>query len=468
VEESLGVKKWVAFAIGPLLSLSFSFGALSSVPGRVNPVAQSSPFVLPIVKRDSLLNGLQLITLEQQNTGSVAAHLRVNSGGLFDLVGKGGLADLTAEMLLRGAGGLNAKAIADTIEQYGLKVTVTTGWDSTDIVIGGPTDSIETIFDLLGRVLISPSFDQKEIDPLKAARINDLNQKAQDDSVAVRRKAQELVFGSHPFGRPARGTAESIGQITRPDLMYFHNRYYIANNSELAVSGDVTAELVTRLARSKLGAWKKGEKVPPTFKAVDAQAGRRVFLLDRSDEQPARAAIAQIGLSRRAEDYFAALIMADVLRQQVSNITAVHQGTAIEVDLETRLLAGPLIVNIKAAPGDLLGDLEVLLETMAGMQTSAPTSERVEAAKGRLIATMAERLKTTPGAAEVILDIATFGLGKDYVVTFADRVNAITPSDVQRASQTYFKPKSVVIVIAGSASRFETPLKKIGAIAVLK
>ncbi|HZM85903.1 MAG TPA: hypothetical protein VFF31_05025, partial [Blastocatellia bacterium] len=119
-------------------------------------------------------------------------------------------------------------------------------------------------------------------------------------------------------------------------------------------------------------------------------------------------------------------------------------------------------------PNDLLGDIDVLLETMAGMQTSPPTIDRVEAAKAKLIASMADRLKTTAGAAEVILDIETFGLGKDYVVTFADRVNAITPLDVQNAAQSYFKPKSVAIVIAGSAGRFEAPMKKVGTVTVLK
>ncbi len=462
------MKKWAAFASALLLSPGFSFGELCSALGRGNTHSQSSPFVLPIVKRDSLLNGLHLITLEQQNTGSVAAHLRINSGGLFDLAGKGGLADLTAGMLLKGCGGLNAKNVADTIEQVGLTVRITTGWDSTDITMVSPADSLEAIFDLLGKLLISPSFDQKEVDPQKAARIAALNQEGQDDTVAVRRKAQEAVFGSHPFGRPARGTPESIGQITRQDLIYFHNRFYIANNSELVVSGDVTAEQVTRLARSKLGAWKKGDKIPPTFRSLEVQAGRSVFILDRSDEHPARAAIAQIGLSRRAEDYFAGVIMADVLGEQVSKITAVNAGTTIETDLETRLLAGPLIVRIKAAPSDLAGDLNVLLDTMTGIQTSPPTSDRVESSKARLIASMAERLKTTAGAAEVILDIETFGLGKDYVITFADRVNAITPADIQRAAQAYFKPKSVTIVIAGSASRFETPMKKIGTVVVLK
>ncbi|MEK6323266.1 MAG: pitrilysin family protein [Acidobacteriota bacterium] len=464
----MGVKKWAALASVLLLSQLVSVGVHGSalVPG--NPRPQTSPFVLPIVKRDSLLNGLQLITLEQRSTGGVSAHLRINSGALFDLAGKGGLADITAGMLLKGGGGLSARNVADTVEQLGLTVTVTAGWDQTDIVTSGPVESLEAIFDLLGRLLITPSFDQKELEPLKAARIATLMKEGQDDSDAVRRKALEAVYGSYPFGRPARGTPESIGQIMRQDLVYFHNRFYIANNSELLVSGDATAEQVTRLARSKLGAWKKGERIPPTFKSLDAQAARRVFILDRSDEQPARAAIAQIGVSRRAEDYFAAVIMADVLGQQASKLTAVHAATTVESDLEARLLAGPLIVSIKSAPSDLTGDLDVVLRIMTQMQTSPPESDRVESAKARLIASMAERLKTTAGAGDVILDIETYGLGRDYVIRFADRVNSITPADVQRAAHTYLKPHSVTIVIAGSASRFESPMKKLGTVAVLK
>jgi predicted Zn-dependent peptidase len=222
------------------------------------------------------------------------------------------------------------------------------------------------------------------------------------------------------------------------------------------------------MARSKLGAWRKGEKVPPSFRPPETQPARRVFILDRSEEQAARAAIAQIGLSRRGEDYLAAVVMTDVLSQQVSKITAAHAGTTVETDLEARLLAGPLFVNIKSVPSDLTGDLDVVLDTMARMRTGPPSGDRVEAAKAKLIASMAERLKTPEGAAGIILDIETYGLGRDYIITFADRVTAITPADVQRAAQSYLKPQSVTIVIAGPAGRFETPMKKVGTVAVLK
>jgi len=424
--------------------------------------------VLPIVKRDSLLNGLQLITLEQPGAGGISAHVRINAGGLFDLAGKGGLADVTAGMLLKGGGGLSAKSVADTVEQTGLTVSVTAGWDSTDVMISGPADSLDGIFDLLGKLLITPSFDQKELEPFKAARVAALDKEVQDDYVTVRRKALALVFGAYPYGRPLRGTVESVGQIARQDLTYFHNKFYLANSSELLVSGAATAEQVTRLARSKLGAWKKGEKTPPTFRLIEGPPTRRIVILDRSDELPACAAIAQIGISKRAEDYLAAAIMSDVLGQQVSRITAGHPGTTVESYIEARFLAGPLIVGIKAAAGDLIGDLDVVLNTMTQMQTTPPTIDTVEAAKMRLITAMADRLKTPAGIADVILDIETYGLGRDYVIRFADRVNSVSPADIQRAAQTYLKPQSVLITIAGSASRFEIPMKKLGAVAVIK
>jgi zinc protease len=465
VEASLEASKRAALAIAALSVVLFTVRTdYSSVTYR----PQASPLVVPIIKRDSLLNGLQLMTLEQPGTGSVSAHLRINSGSLFDLAGKGGLADITAGMLLRGASGLSARSMADSVEQQGLTLKVTTGWDSTDIVITGPADSLEAILDLLGKLITSPAFDQKELDALKSSQVAALAKEGEDDSVLARRKALEVLFGSHPFGRPERGTPETIKQITRQDLVYFHNRFYIANNSEIIVSGDATADQVTRLARSKLGPWKKGEKVPPTFKPADTPAARRILVLDRAEEAPARAAFVQVGVSRRAEDYLATVVMADVLSSQISSLVAVHSGASLESDLEARLLAGPWVLSLKGAPADLAGYTDVIIDTMTRMAANLPANDRVETAKAKVVAAMAERLKTTEGAAELILDIETYGLGRDYVVNFADRVSAVSAADVQRAAQTHLKPQSMAIVIAGPASRFETAMKKVGAVTVQK
>src|SRR6185436_12576240 len=127
-------------------------------------------------------------------------------------------------------------------------------------------------------------------------------------------------------------------------------------------------------------------------------------------------------------------------------------ASKVDTGFEARLLPGPLVVSIKSAAPDLAGDVDSVLDLMARLQSTPLANDVVESAKARLIVAMAERLNSNEGAAEVILDIETYGLGRDYLVRYADRINAITPADVEAAARAYLKPQAVTIVIAGPAS----------------
>jgi zinc protease len=457
-------KRVKVLAILSALILTSSNRGVSACEAKTGGAGQASGFVLPILKRDSLLNGLHLIVYEQKGTGSVTTRLRVNAGGMFDLANKGGLSDLTAGMLLRGGGGLTASNIQGLVEQTGLKIGVTAGWDSTDLIVSGPADALDSIFELLGQLIIKPAFDQKELDSLKATRIEAIKAEGLDDGESVRKKALEAVFGSHPYGRPLRGSAESLAQISRADLNYFHGRFYVANNSELIITGDATAEMVTRLARARLGAWKKGERVPATFRPPDPLQARRVIINDRPGPL-SHAVIAQVGASRRASDFFAVMVMGEVLAQMSSKLSAA--GSPVETRLDARYLAGPLTVEIKASPSEMVEKIEGVISMMTSLQSLLAAPDQVESAKARIINSFAERLRSSDGAAGVILDIELYGLGKDYLVNFVDRVNAIVAADVMRAAQTYLKPQSLAIVVAGPAGELEASLKRLGTVTAM-
>jgi len=463
------VKKFIALAGMLIASVSHgSTGFAAQVSHGANVNNQSAGLVLPTVKRDSLLNGLQLVVLEQRGTGTVSVRLRINSGAMFDLTDKGGLADLTAGMLLKGGSGYDAKGVVTAVEQLGLTVNVKVGWDSTDIAVSGPAEALDAIFDLIGRLVITPAFDQKELDALKAERIAVLKTEAADGEAALKLKAVEVVFGSHPFGRPARGTPESLAKITRGDLSFYHKRYYLANNSVLIVTGDAMPEDVTRLGRARLGSWRKGEKVAATFRAPEPQPSRKVLILDAQDSPVSQATIGQIGVSRRATDFFAAMILGDVMNQAGAALVNPENGSGVQAELDGRFLAGPLLLNIKSSQSGMAPAIESVLAMMSRLQTGAPSLEQVESAKNRLIASFNERLRTKDGAADVILDIELYGLGRDYMVNFADRIKAVTPADVLQAAKTYLKPQSVAIVVRGPASQLEAPLKKIGTVTVMR
>jgi zinc protease len=446
--------------------LAVYFADSGRLPARAAAGQQAAVPVLPVLKRDSLLNGLQLIVNEQKGVPSPTVKLRIASGAAFDLAGKGGLADLTAGMLLKGGGGFDAKSVVETVGQLGLSVNISVDWDSTNITLSGPPDSLESMFELIGRLVITPSFDQKEFDALKAQRTAAIAAEEGNQVEVSNWKAMETLFGSHPYARPARGTSQTVSQIVRADLLYFHKRFYLANNAALVVTGDVKAEEVTRLSRARLGSWKKGEKVPSTFRPPDPLVGRRVVVLDRPSET-AQAVIAQIGVSRRDKDYFPVLVMAELLRANVTRGASSSPGVRVETRLEARFLPGPLSWQISSSPGAVSQSIDAVLSAMSALQTELPALDQVEAAKGRVVSSFAERLARADTTAEVILDIETYDLGKDYLMNFGPRVNAVTPREVQRVAMAHLKPGSVAVVVSGPASAYEQGLKKLGAVTVI-
>jgi zinc protease len=452
----LSFKRHLQFFVTLIALLCVIAGSAAQGYGRT----QSSGITYPIVKRDSLLNGLQFITLEKPGTGSASLRVRVGSGALFDLAGKGGLAYLTAGMLLKGGGGLNAKNVEDTVEQSGLTIKVNVNWDATDIEISGPVEALDTMFDLLGRLVITPTFDQKELEMLVGQRTAALKAENTSETETLQRKASEVVFGSHPFGRPVHGTVESLKQISKQDLLYYHKKFYLANNALLIATGDVTAETVTRLSRSKLGAWKKGDKVAPMFRPPETQTTRRIMVIDKPNSTASQAIIGQVGISRRAQDYFAAMVLGEILRANLAK----QQSDNFVLDFEPRTVDGTLFIRIKPANGNLITSIEQAQGVLSALQTTVPATEQVEAAKALLIAKYAEQIKSNP--ADILFDVELYGLGRDYLITYADRMNLITPADVQQAAQKYLKPQAVAIVIAGNAKALEGDLKKFGNVTI--
>jgi zinc protease len=418
----------------------------------------------PTVKRDTLLNGLQLISLPQEGSGTVKMHLRLNSGSMFDLAGKGGLADITARMLLRGAAGYSAKNLADTASQLGLTISTKVSWDSTDLLIDGPASSFDSMMDLLGQLMVNPTFNQAELDQLKSQRLTEMIAEPRIDLQGVSRRAFQTLFGAFPYGRPEDGTTYTIARILRDDVVYYHDRFYLANNAELVVSGDVTPEEITRLARSKLGFWKKGEIVPATFRPPSPPESRQLFVLDSVDSGTAQAAVAQIAISRRAGDYFPMLIAAELLR------TLPEKGseTIVESELDARTLAGPLLVTVKSSPNKIVEALDRIIDRMGRLRQGQITAVQLQQAKDHIISLYLQKAANPDGLVDALLDLELYRLGRDYIINYSDRVQAVTAGEVAQAALSHIDPQALVVVVSGPAAKIEPDMRKLGNVSILK
>jgi predicted Zn-dependent peptidase len=185
--------------------------------------------------------------------------------------------------------------------------------------------------------------------------------------------------------------------------------------------------------------------------------------MNRADTAVGTAAIAQIGYSRRADDYYAAAVLTELLKETVK-----APGASVEIEANPRVLAGPIIISASAPQDHIAAVVQSILDEVSKFQSASLPAEKIEAAKTRLVSQMSERLQGNDETAEVILEIELYELGRDYLLNFATRVNAVTAGDVQKAAQTYLKPQSVAIAVAATEDKVKESLMKLGPVSVMK
>jgi len=96
-------------------------------------------------------------------------------------------------------------------------------------------------------------------------------------------------------------------------LKGFHDKYYTPGNAILAISGDVTMEQATALAKKYFAAWKGGPLPAVKSAEVPSPAPAKVYLVDRPGSAQSNILAGGLSLRRSDPDYIALSVMNRVL-----------------------------------------------------------------------------------------------------------------------------------------------------------
>ena len=107
--------------------------------------------------------------------------------------------------------------------------------------------------DLLAEVLRQPTFPADELTRKIADIQASLRRSEQSPETVAGRVLGPLIFPGHPYGQPAAGTVESVGKLTREQVVAFHRLHYRPDGANIVVVGDVTEPEIRRALLQRLG-----------------------------------------------------------------------------------------------------------------------------------------------------------------------------------------------------------------------
>ena len=415
----------------------------------------------------TLANGMQVIAVLHSEQPIVSIRLLVRSGSLQDPAGKSGTAFLLSSLLDQGTTSRSAQQIADQIDFIGgaLGTGSNPDWTAANVIV--MKDSFTFGMDLLADIVRNPAFSPEEIDRQKQQIMSALQVNLGDPDFVANVLFDRLVYGFHPYGLPDSGTPQTLASITRDDLQTYHRQHFVPNNMVVAIVGDVTSQEAFAGVERVFGQWARGEVAP--FKTIEPPPPtRRIIVVDKPDAVQTEIRVGQLAIPRKHADYMAWDLAVKILGGEGANrlhrVLRAERGLTYGASAETeaRKQAGDYVAETDTRTETTGEALRLMIEEFARLPRERVFERELSDAQAYLSGSFPLTIETPNDIATQVLNVIFFELPVEEIGTFRERVQAVTPDDIQRVARQYIRTDRLSIVLVGNASAFVPQLRQVG------
>jgi predicted Zn-dependent peptidase len=232
-------------------------------------------------QRDTLDNGLRVLTADLPHAQSVAVLVMLAAGSRYETEETQGIAHFSEHMFFKGTERRpSAREIAGAIDAIGGEFNAFTGKEYTAYYVKCAAEHRDVALDVLVDMIRNARFEPEEIEREKGVIVEEMNMYFDTPRDFIGGVYETLLWGDQPLGRDIIGTKETIRAATRETFTGYLDRWYKPSRMVLGVAGRIGDGLLER-AQELLGDLADGETGEPTA----PYANGRVVVHTKQSEQ---------------------------------------------------------------------------------------------------------------------------------------------------------------------------------------
>ena len=444
--------------------LSLALAGADNVAAAEFPTTPPAPgpaptLSVPTPSLQTLDNGLQVVSVRRAGLPLVTAQLLVRSGGERDPQSLAGLADLTAHLLGKGAAGKTAPQIAAEAEALGGSLDAAAGWDESAVGITVTTPKLPQALMLLSDVVRRPDFSADELKRAQTQAIDDLRLELSQPTALARLVANRAVFGEGAYGHSRAGTPASLGRIGRNDVQALHASLYRPDNAVLVFTGDISPTQALALAQVSFGGWKLPATPMPTVPSGDAASTLPALLaINQHGAGQAGVVAAHLAPPRKDADFYTGTVANAVLggsySARLNEEIRIKRGLSYGAfsALDPRRDTGLWLASAQTKNPSAAQVVDLVLGEFTRLGTTPLGADELAARKATLVGSYGRSLETTAGLASQVGELAVYGIDLAEIGRYIQRVQAVTPAQIQAYAKAHLGDARVVVV--GDAEQF--------------
>ena len=439
-----------SFATPAFIAAALGAQAAKPVP-KVTPAGPVKGATVEGITEYRLANGLKVLLFPDVSKPTVTVNITYLVGSRHEGYGETGMAHLLEHLLFKGTPA--HRDIPKELTERGARPNGTTWLDRTNYFETVPASdaNLTWALDLEADRMVHSFVAAKDLETEMTVVRNEFEMGENDPGSILRERIMSTAFLWHNYAHSTIGARADIENVPIERLQAFYHRYYQPDNAVLVVAGKFDEAQTLQLVNAKFGrvarpvrSLDRGNLLYATYTRDPVQDGERSVTLRRvGDNQVAMVAYHIPSLSH--PDNAPLQVLATLLAARPNGRlykSLVEAKLASEVSAFTFDLREPGLLFASAtlrAEQNLDTARAVLLRTIDGAITTAPSAEEVERARNELVKGVEQLLDNSEQVGYALTEAQASGDWRLLHIS-RDRLKAVTPLDVQRVATAYLKP----------------------------
>ncbi len=425
-------------------------------------------FHLPQVDQQVLDNGLRLYCKTDRELPLVHITALIGAGAITTPPEKSGFDSLFgATWRTGGAGARSAAELDDYLDQLAANLSTNLGPYTAQLDLSLRADDLASGIALLADLLRRPGFDGKRLELARLQAQEQVRRQNDNPQAIARRLLMAALYPDHYLGYTP--TFESLADVSREDLVAFHQRYFAPNTLWLAVSGDFDRDTLVALLEQYFGDWAPRQVPEQPLPPVDRPDAGTLRVVQKALPQTT-ILIGDLGLTKDDPDQYAVRVFNYILGGGGFNSRMMREirsdrglaYSAYSYFQVGRRLPGPFVAGTETKSESVVPVLLLTRQIMTDLRDNRVTEDEINLAKESQINSFVFGFEDTHAIVSRQMTQDFFGYPKDYLETFRDRIAAVTAADILRVAREYVDLSRQQIVLVGDVNAYRTGLDTTG------
>ena len=396
--------------------------------------------------------GIEAWLVQDPSVPLIAFDFSFRGGANQDPVDKPGVATMATSLLDEGAGDLDSKSFHERAETKAIQLGFSVNRDQTSGSVRTLSANQDEAFELLRLAVTSPHFDAVDMERIRDQVLSGLRRETTSPNDLASRRWWSTAFPGHAYGRPVRGTLESIPTITVADLRDYMRRVFARDTLKIAIVGDIDAATAGKYIDKVFGSPPAKNDLSDVPVMLPQGLGQKISI--DLDVPQSVLILGGLGIARSDPDFMAAFVVNHVLgggsfSSRLYREVREVRGLAYSVfSTLVPLEHAALFMTGTATRADRTGQtLDVLQSEIRRLAEEGPTEEELAKSKSFLTGSYALSFDTSSKIAAQLVQIQREGLGIDYIDKRNSLVQAVTMADVKRVARRLLDAGMLVTVV---------------------